>query len=170
MELQEFKSKVLPLKDRLYRTAFYLLKSVEEAEDILQDVMVKMWEKKDQLDNYNSVEAFAVTVTKNACFDKLKSKKHKNNFDITDFDFDSKSLSPQTIIEQKESYGVMLQAFDRLPEQQRLLVTLRDVEGYSYEEISDMTDLQINNIRVGLSRARKAARKHYLEMTSNEAH
>ena len=170
MELQEFKSKVLPLKDRLYRTAFFLLKSVEETEDVLQDVMVKMWERKDQLDKYQSIEAFAVTVTKNACLDRLKSKKHKNNFDINDFDFDSKAISPQVKMEQKQSYGVMLQAFDRLPEQQRLLVTLRDIEGYSYEEIAEITALQINNIRVGLSRARKAARQHYLEMIGDEAY
>jgi len=170
MELQDFKSKVLPLKDRLYRVAFYMLKSVEEAEDTLQDVMLKMWDKKDRLDSYSSIEAFAVTVTKNACLDKLKSKKHKYQLDIQDFEFDAKNLSPQQKIEQQESYRVMLSAFDRLPEQQRLLVTLRDVEGFEYEEIAKMTGLQINNIRVGLSRARKAARTHYLEMVGHEEH
>lgn len=170
MELQEFKSQVLPLKDRLYRTAFFLLKSVEETEDVLQDVMVKMWERRERLKEYQSIEAFAVTVTKNACFDRIKSKKHKNNFDISDFEFDSNTISPQTKLEQKQSYGVMLEAFNRLPEQQRLLVTLRDVEGYGYEEIAQITTLQINNIRVGLSRARKAARQYYLEMIGDEAY
>lgn len=170
MELQDFKSKVWPLRDRLHRTAFFLLKSMEETEDVLQDVMVKLWEKRAQLGGYQSIEAFAVTVTKNACLDRLKSKKHKYNFDISDFDFDSKGVSPHAQIEQKESFGVMLQAFDRLPEQQRLLVTLRDVEGYSYDEIAQVTKLQVNNIRVGLSRARKAARKHYLEMIGDETY
>ncbi|HEY9116596.1 MAG TPA: sigma factor, partial [Roseivirga sp.] len=76
MELQEFKSKVLPLKDRLYRIALHMLKSVEEAEDALQDVMVKLWDKRLQLGEYRSIEAFAVTVTKNRCLDRIKSKKH----------------------------------------------------------------------------------------------
>ena len=168
MELQDFKARVLPLKDRLYRIALYMLKSVVEAEDTLQDVMLKLWDKRSRLHEYTSLEAFAVTMTKNACLDKLKSKKHKYQIDIQDFDFDSKSISAQSKIEQQESYSVMLSAFARLPEQQRLLVTLRDVEGYEYEEIALMTGLQVNNIRVGLSRARKAARTHYLKMMDHE--
>ena len=64
----------------------------------------------------------------------------------------------------------MLSAFGRLPKQQRLLITLRDVEGYEYEEIAKITGLEVNNIRVGLSRARKAARAHYLEMVDHEEH
>ncbi len=67
MELQEFKSKVLPLKDRLYRIALHMLKSVEEAEDALQDVMVRLWDKRMQLSEYRNLEAFAVTVTRFKC-------------------------------------------------------------------------------------------------------
>ena len=76
MELQEFKSTVLPVKDRLYRLALHMLKSVHEAEDTLQDVMVKLWSKRMQLDTYRSVEALAVTMTRNLCLDRLKSKKN----------------------------------------------------------------------------------------------
>lgn len=168
MELQEFKNKVLPLKDRLYRIALHMLKSVDEAEDALQDVMVKLWDKRQQLKEYRSVEAFAVTVTKNRCLDQLKSKKHKYHKDVQELELDSGFVSPYKKLELNESMRVMVRAFQELPDQQRLLITLRDLEGYSYEEIAEQTGLQINNIRVGLSRARKAAREAYLKVVNYE--
>ncbi|OEK00361.1 RNA polymerase subunit sigma-24 [Roseivirga sp. 4D4] len=168
MELLEFKSKVLPLKDRLFRIALGMLKSVEEAEDTLQDVMVKLWNKREQLSIYSSIEAFAVTITKNQCLDKLKSKKHKNQMDIQNMELDSGFLNPYKSLELSESMQVMMNAFQGLPEQQRMLVLLRDVEGFSFEEIAEQTGLQVNNIRVGLSRARKAARAAYLKVSNYE--
>lgn len=168
MELQEFKSKVLPLKDRLYRIALSMLKSVEEAEDTLQDVMVKLWDKRQKLAEYRSVEALAVTITKNQCLDRLKSKKHKNQLDVQGLEMDSGQLTPYRKLELSESASLMLEAFNGLPEQQRLIIMLRDVEGFSYEEISTQTGLEINNIRVGLSRARKAARQAYLKVSEYE--
>lgn len=168
MELQEFKSKVLPLKDRLFRIALGMLKSTEEAEDTLQDVMVKLWDKRERLSSYNSIDALAVTITKNQCFDRLKSKKHKNQIDVQDMELDSGFLSPHKQLELNESMQVMMRAFEGLPEQQRLIITLRDVEGFGYEEIAEQTGLEVNNIRVGLSRARKAARVAYLKVTNYE--
>ena len=168
MELQAFKSKVLPLKDRLYRIALGMLKSVPEAEDALQDVMVKLWNKREQLGQYRSIEALAVTVTKNLCLDRLKSGKNKHHFDVQELQMESSIVGPEKGLELKENMSVMLEAFNRLPEQQRILIMLRDVEGYSYEEIAEQTGLQINNIRVGLSRARKNARTEYLKVNSYE--
>lgn len=168
MELQEFKTKVLPVKDRLYRIALNMLRSVHEAEDTLQDVMVKLWDKRQQLDAYRSVEALAVTITKNHCLDKLKSKKHKNQLDVQDMELDSGFVTPYRKVELSDSMVVMQRAFDALPDQQRLLIALRDVEGYSYQEISEQTGLEVNNIRVGLSRARKKARELYLKIENYE--
>ncbi|GAB5524190.1 MAG: sigma-70 family RNA polymerase sigma factor [Roseivirga sp.] len=168
MELQEFKTKVLPVKDRLYRIALNMLRSVHEAEDTLQDVMVKLWDKRAQLDAYRSVEALAVTITKNHCLDKLKSKKHKNQLDVQEMELDSGFASPYRKVELSDSMRVMHNAFQSLPVQQRLLISLRDVEGYSYEEIAEQTGLEVNNIRVGLSRARKKARELYLKIENYE--
>jgi RNA polymerase sigma-70 factor (ECF subfamily) len=168
MELQEFKIKVLPVKDRLYRIALNMLKSVQEAEDTLQDAMVKLWNKREQLDNYHSVEALAVTITKNLCLDKLKSKKHKNQLDVQEMELDSGFDNPYKKTELQDSLKVMYRAFQSLPEQQRLLISLRDVEGFSYEEMAEQTGLEVNNIRVGLSRARKKAREYYLKIENYE--
>ena len=168
MELQEFKIKVLPVKDRLYRIAVGMLRSVEEAEDILQDAMVKLWDKREKLDEYRSVEALAVTITKNMCLDRIKSKKHKNQLDIQEMELDSGFMTPYKSVELEDSMVKMNAVFETLPAQQRLLINLRDVEGFSYEEISEQTGLEVNNIRVGLSRARKKAREAYLKIEDYE--
>lgn len=168
MELQAFKSKVLPLKDRLYRIALGMLKSVPEAEDALQDIMLKLWNKRERLSEYKSIEALSVTITKNHCLDKIKAQKHRFDLDVQELQVADKNVSPDRHLELKENMSVMLDAFSRLPEQQRLLIMLRDVEGNSYEEIAEQTGLEINNIRVGLSRARKNAREEYLKVNTYE--
>lgn len=168
MELQAFKSKVLPIKDKLFRITLNLMKSVEESEDVLQDVMVKLWNNRSEWDEYRSIEAFAVTITKNLCFDRLKTKKHKGHLDVQEMELDSGFISPYRRIELDDSVKTMVKVFESLPEQQRLLLTLRDVEGYSYEEIAEQTGLEINNIRVGISRARKKAREEYSRIEDYE--
>ncbi|KYG79830.1 RNA polymerase subunit sigma-24 [Roseivirga seohaensis] len=168
MELQTFKSQVLPVKDKLFRIALNMMRSVEEAEDILQDVMVKLWDKRAQWGEYRNLEAFAVTITKNLCLDRLKSKRMKGHFDIQEMELDSGTVSPYQRIELDDSVKTMVRVFEQLPDQQRLLITLRDVEGYSYEEIAEQTGLEVNNIRVGISRARKKAKEDYLKIANYE--
>lgn len=108
MELQAFKSKVLPIKDKLFRITLNLMKSVEESEDILQDVMVKLWNNRSQWDEYRSIEAFAVTITKNLCFDRLKTKKHKGHLDVQEMEIDSGFISPYHRIELDDSVKNMV--------------------------------------------------------------
>jgi RNA polymerase sigma factor (sigma-70 family) len=166
MELQHFKSSILPIKDRLYRIAFNMVRSVEEAEDILQDAMVKLWNNRENWSEYRNIEAYAITVTKNICLDKLKSKKVKGDFDVQQMQLDSGVNTPYQKLELSDSANAMKTVFLGLPEQQRLLITLRDVEGYSYDEIAEQTGMDINNIRVGISRARKRAKEGYLKIVN----
>lgn len=166
MELQHFKSTILPIKDRLYRIAFNMVRSVEEAEDILQDAMLKLWNNRENWGEYRNMEAYAVTVTKNLCLDNLKSKKVKGDYDVQDMQLDSGVNTPYQKLEFSDSAKAMKTVFLGLPEQQRLLITLRDVEGYSYDEIVEQTGMDINNIRVGISRARKRAKEEYLKIAN----
>lgn len=156
MDEQHFKASVLPHRARLFRMAFFMLKSTEAAEDLLQDIMVKLWSKRVELAEKKNIEAFCVTVTKNACLDWLKAKKNQPHEDVHELQFYSDGLSPEHALEQKESRNVMLSAINRLSDKQRELILLREIEGYNYEEISQLTGAEINNIRVTLSRARKS--------------
>ena len=168
MDLQEFKIKVLPAKQKLYRLALFLLHDREEAEDILQDVFLKLWTQKDKLDAYNSVEAFAMTITKNLCLDKLKAGKRKQMVDVTGIDLSSGDLNPYQHSEMTDSMSNVQKLLAALPEQQKLVLHLRDVEGYSFEEIEQITSLTVNNLRVILSRARKSVRDGFLKLENYE--
>lgn len=158
MEIKEFKLKVLSSKNKLFRFAFRLLQNHEEAEDTVQDVFLKLWDMKHKLDQYNSVEALAMTMTKNKCLDKLKSKRN-NSVDIEQqAPMRSGFTAPDRKTELQDTSGLIQKAINQLPEQQRMIIQMRDVEGMEFEEIAEVVQLSINNIRVNLSRARKKVR------------
>ncbi|MBA9076155.1 MULTISPECIES: RNA polymerase sigma factor [Rufibacter] len=164
MDLQEFKSKVLPSKQKLYRLALFMLQNKEEAEDILQDVFLKLWTNKHKLHAYASIEAFAMSITKNLCLDKLKSRKNKQMVDVSDMDLNSGEQTPYQRYELADQVHKVQELVKELPEQQRVILHLRDVEGYSYEEVEQVTGMNVNAIRVALSRARKSVRDGLLKL------
>ncbi|WP_162053555.1 RNA polymerase sigma factor [Pontibacter pamirensis] len=168
MDLQEFKSKVLPAKQKLYRLAVFMLRDKEEAEDILQDVFLKLWTNKHKLHAYTSIEAFAMTVTKNLCLDKIKTSKRKRTVDVTGLEVGSGEATPYQRTEQADSVSKVQGLLAGLPEQQKLILHLRDVEGLSFEEMEQITNLTVNNIRVILSRARKSVRDGFLKLENYE--
>jgi len=168
MDIQEFKNKVLPAKHKLYRLANFMLQNKEEAEDILQDVFLKLWTNKHKLHAYNSIEAFAMSITKNLCLDKIKANKGKQQVDVQHLEIDSQEANPYQRFELADSISKVQKLLTALPNQQKLILHLRDVEGCSYEEIEQITKLSINNIRVILSRARKNVRDGYLKMENYE--
>ena len=78
MTIEKFKEDILPMKNKLFRMALRLLKSTAEAEDVVQEIFLKLWSKRETLKEYRSIEAFSMTMTKNLCLDKLKAKSSKN--------------------------------------------------------------------------------------------
>jgi len=170
MTKTEFKTLVMPSRDKLYRLAISLLGDRQEAEDTLQDAFYKLWQMRDKLGTYRSVEALAVTMTKNLCLDKLRSYKYRKQ-DESEFEpvkLRSEFQDPAAGIELSESSTIIHSLIKTLPEQQRLVMHLRDVELYSYDEIEELTGLERNNIRVNLSRARKNVREQYLKRQNYE--
>ena len=100
MNQQEFVNLISPFKDKLFRMAKRLLLSTEEAEDATQEVLVKLWKNNNVLSNYSSVEAFAMTMTKNYCLDQLKSKR-ASNLQIVHSNYSDRTASVQRQIEDK---------------------------------------------------------------------
>ena len=137
MKQAEFLNVVMPFKDKLYRLAKRLLVSTEEAEDATQEILLKLWAKKKVMESYNNVEAFAMTMTKNFCLDRLKSKQ-AGNLKLVHSNYDDGSTSLQKQLEVKDSLNWVEQIMKALPEQQKLVVQLRDVEQYDFEEIAEM--------------------------------
>lgn len=158
----EFLDVVMPFKDKLYRLAKRLLVSTEEAEDATQEVLMKLWSKNDDMQQYRSVEAFAMTMTKNFCLDKLKSK-HASNLKLVHSNFTDKGSGLQQQMEARDSTSWVEKIMEELPEQQKLVMQLRDVEEYEFDEIAELLDMKPNTVRVSLSRARKTVREKLME-------
>lgn len=162
MNQQTFIGKINPVKDKIYRLALRLLVSKEAAEDATQEVIIKLWNRNNKLNDYANLEAFAMTVTKNYCFDQLKLKQN-NNLKIVHSNYDNKENNGLEQLEIADELEQVAKILDQLPEQQKLIFQLRDVEQYDYEEISEITQMNETAIRVALSRARKKIRQELIK-------
>lgn len=158
----EFINLVQPFKDKLYRLAHRLLVSAEEAEDVTQEMLLRLWTKKEILNQYKSVEAFAMTMTKNYCLDQLKSKR-ASHLKIEKGDFVDNSVQLTNQLESNDSLNWIDKIMKQLPEQQKLVIQLRDIEQYDFNKIAEMLEMNETAVRVTLSRARKTIREKMLK-------
>jgi len=165
MQQNEFLKIVMPFKDKLYRMAKRLLVSKEEAEDATQEVLLRLWSKNESMDRYKNVEAFAMTMTKNLCLDRLKSKQ-ASNLKLVHSNYQDESRSLQKQIEAEDSVRLMEKIMEGLPEQQKIILQLRDIEQYEFEEICELLLMKPTAVRVNLSRARKTVREALLKKHS----
>jgi RNA polymerase sigma factor (sigma-70 family) len=158
MTQTEFLNIVMPFKDKVFRLAKRLLVSTEEAEDATQEVLLKLWNNKNKFEDYKNVEAFSMTMTKNFCFDKLKSKQAQN-LKIVHSNYEDGNTSLQKQVELNDSVSWVSKIIEDLPEQQKMIIQLRDIEEYDLDEIAEMLEMNNTAVRVALSRARKTIRE-----------
>ena len=164
MDLKVFTQSVLLHQARLFRVAKLYLRNSEEAEDTVQEIFLRLWDKRQQLGAYQSVEALAVQMTKNLCLDKLKSHAFSHtSTGLEAIEVSTTTYTPHEQTELSDTNQLLRNIIDDLPELQKTILHLRDVEEYSFEEIEQVTGQTINNIRVILSRARKSVRDSYLK-------
>jgi RNA polymerase sigma factor (sigma-70 family) len=167
MNIESFESRVLPTKNKLFRFAFRLLGSQEEARDVVQEVMIKVWNGREQIAAIDNMEAWCMRITKNLSLDRLRSKQRR----ITDpmeegFEIKQESLTPYERTELNENMQQINQLMTALPDKQRQVMHLRDVEGYSYNEICEIMELDMNQVKVNLFRARNAVRERLLKLNA----
>ncbi|MBA4411595.1 MAG: sigma-70 family RNA polymerase sigma factor [Bacteroidota bacterium] len=161
MLARDFKTEVLPMSNKLLRFALQILQDEEEAKDVLQDIFLKLWQKREELVSVENVEAFAIRMTRNRCLDVIRSRRtvsielvKKHN--LPDEDNDN--------LENSDSVSFVKRIIAGLPDLQRTIIHLRDIEQLEYEEIAEATELNVNAIRVNLSRARKKVRDEILKI------
>jgi RNA polymerase sigma-70 factor (ECF subfamily) len=162
MNQSDFLKVVLPFKDKVFRLAKRLLVSREEAEDATQELIFKLWKNKSKIGNYKNVEAFAMTMTKNYCYDRLKSKQ-ASNLTLVHSNYKEKETSLDKKLEYQDSVNQVHQLIEKLPENQKIIIQLRDVEQYDFDEICKMVDMKPTAVRVALSRARKTIREELIK-------
>jgi RNA polymerase sigma factor (sigma-70 family) len=162
MTRAEFDNLIKQQSRQLYGFAFRILRNQEEAEDVVQEIYIKLWKMGNKLDEYKSIDALAIAMTRNYCIDLLRKQKHIYSGDFNASDFQNFSApSPQEQLENSESGEILNKIIENLPQAYREIIKLKEIEGASYEEIAEKTDQNINTLRVILSRARKIIRDEY---------
>ena len=138
MELKQFKISVLPLRNKLLNYARKLTESPDDAEDAVQEVLLKLWNKRLELEQYRNIEAFAMTMTHNLCMDMWRTK-HTTNVPLEYVQDATPSGTPERLLEIKDEIRLMHEIINSLPDLQRTIMRMKDIEEYETEEIADIT-------------------------------
>lgn len=149
---------LVPFKDKLYRYAFRILGNEMAAEDVLQEVFIKVWTKKDELVHIENKEAWCMTVTRNLALDKKRQTRLFAEPEEMQFKLADSEPTPFEALHTSDLMLLIKNAISELPDAQQQVVHLRDVEGYSYQEIADITGFTMDQVKVYLHRARLTLR------------
>jgi len=157
MRTTAFEEKIISLSDRIYPMVARMLGNNENAEDAVQEIIIRLWGRRKQLENHPNLSGYAFLTARNYCLDLLKKK--NPHFDSTDFQL--KIVAPeksQQPVEWKELMTIVAKHLAELPEDQRQIMVMRDIDGFEFAEIAKVTKLKVEHVRVLLSRARKQIR------------
>ena len=164
MQEISFRDDILPLKDKLFRLALRITFDRAEAEDVVQDMMIRVWNKREEWTQFGSIEAYCLTVAKNLAIDRSQ-KKEAQNVELTpEMEEESEISGPYDQLVNNERISIIHRLINELPEKQRLIMQLRDIEGESYKEIAKILNLTEEQVKVNLFRARQKVKQRYLEI------
>lgn len=166
--MKDFVKDVLPLKNQLYRLALRLTLNHQEAEDIVQDTLLRIWNNHDRWDEIDSMEAYALRICRNLSLDHIK--RHENrNLSLEDIDTEqiNSGVDPLAQIQNRENVNRIRSIMDSLPEKQRTCMHLRDFEAKTYKEIADILEITEEQVKVNIFRARKTVKEKYENIVHN---
>ncbi|WP_294274751.1 sigma-70 family RNA polymerase sigma factor [uncultured Chryseobacterium sp.] len=163
MTQEIFKTTVFILKNDMYRFAKRFVMSSDEAEDVVQDLMIKFWQKKDELAQFGNLKSYALKAVRNECLNRLKHHEVKQGFaDLQLHRSELYSMDVNNLRDQIIGY------INQLPEKQKMVIHLKDVEEYEVSEISEILDMEENAVRVNLMRARQKVKEQISQLMSYE--
>ena len=158
----DFRYDLLPLKNKLFRLALRITLDSAEAEDVTSDTLIKVWNKREELKDIESIEAYCMTVCRNLALDRHEKKEAQNlSLEANEIDAADNSFTPDEQLERDEKLRKVHELFNQLPERQRTIMQLRDIEEKSYREIATIMGVSEEVVKVTLFRARQAIRKQY---------
>lgn len=164
MQEISFRDDILPLKDKLFRLALRITFDRAEAEDVVQDTMIRVWNKREEWTQFGSIEAYCLTVAKNLAIDRSQKKEAQNVELTSEMEEESEISGPYDQLVNNERMSIIHRLINELPEKQRLIMQLRDIEGESYKEIAKILNLTEEQVKVNLFRARQKVKQRYLEI------
>ncbi|MCL1938588.1 MAG: RNA polymerase sigma factor [Candidatus Azobacteroides sp.] len=158
MEQEQFKREILPLRGKLTFYAQQLLGNESEAEDVIQEVFLKLWYMREDLKNYHNIPALSYKMTKHLCLNLLKGSQRKNE-ELNESILVYETLSPESQLEQKDEVERVMLIIDQLPDLQKTMLRMKHVDGFEIDEIAGITGSTPEAVRMNLSRARKKVRE-----------
>lgn len=159
-----FRNDVLPLKNKLYRLALRITVNSAEAEDIVQDTLIKIWNRRESWADIESIEAFALTMCRNLSLDRLKKMDNQNDsLDEYNFERPDHSSNPYEDMIRKDRIQLVRCLVDSLPEKQKSCMQLRDFEGKPYKEIAEILGMTEEQVKVNIFRARQTIKQKFKE-------
>ena len=159
----DFRNDILPHRDRLFRLAFSITLNRTDAEDIVQETMLRVWEKREEWKDISNAEAWLTQICKNLALDHRKYSEIRRPVDSQQPQADSTSFDK---LEATDSLALISRLMNDLPSPQDDIVRLREIEGLSYRDIATRLQLSEDQVRVHLHRARTKLRNEYLRIHS----
>lgn len=160
---RSFQTDVLPLKNVLFRLALRITMNRADAEDVVQETMIKVWNRRDEWEQIESMEAFCLTICRNLSLDKLRRMdNHAETLSAShDPQDNSYGANPEEQIVQRDRLMVVRRLIEQLPEKQRSCVQLRDIEGKSYKDIATIMNISEEQVKVNIFRARQTIKEQF---------
>lgn len=163
MKLINFQTDILPLKNKLYRLALRITLNPAEAEDVVQETMIKVWNRRDNWQQIDNIETFCMTICHNLAVDKTRRADSQTQTldDASLFTLHSSLSTPEEQAVQRDRVRLVRQLIDSLPEKQRSCMQLRDIEEKSYRDIAIILGISEEQVKVNIFRARQAIRDRF---------
>ena len=158
---KSFQTHVLPLKNELFRLALRITQNRAEAEDVVQETMMKVWNRREEWEKIESMEAFCLTFCRNQALDKLRRMDNQAmSLDVSIDPTDSSHYAnPEEQTVMNDRIRLVRQLISQLPEKQRSCMQLRDIEGKSYRDIATILDITEQQVKVNIFRARQTIKE-----------
>jgi len=167
MKQEQFIQEILPLRKQLLYFAQRFLVNPEDAEDVVQEVFLKLWKIRNELDTYDSIPALSMQITKHLCLNRLKAlSREEEELDVT---IESEMPSPYTQLELKDNVTHVMRIIDRLPDLQQLILRMKHIDGFEIDEIAKITGSKPEAVRMNLSRARKKVKEIFIKYSYDES-
>ena len=166
----DLRTDILPLKNKLFRLALRITLDRAEAEDVVQETIIKVWNRREEWDQIENIEAFCLTVCRNLAVDKTRRQPFLSLDDASPNSIPTPSLltpHPEEQAVQRDRIRLVRRLIDSLPEKQRSCMQLRDVEENSYRDIAQILGITEEQVKVNIFRARQAIRERLQKMERN---
>lgn len=165
MKKVSFRNDILPMKNNLYRLALRITCNNAEAEDVVQDTLIKVWNRRERWEEIESMEAFCMTICRNLALDKIKKMGNQHDsLDDNQQDRPSALNNPYEEMNQKDRIQLVRRIVDKLPEKQRTCIQLRDFEGKSYKEVAEIMLISEDQVKINIFRGRQTIKQRFKEL------